>query len=393
MAEIADVLKHFYLGPIREQLNNKTVLLANLKKSSKEVVGDQVVLPLRKGRNWGIGARGTTGTGVLPTAGSQQYKKTYFLTKDMYGRISISGKTIRATKSDKGAFLRIVQTETKGCSDDVASDVNRQMFMDTTGTLTLAGTGATSVTVPVASTQYLEEGMYVDFNHGAGGSSTNVLIDRVDSETQITVHAAATWTTADPISITGVASGSELNGLSLITSNTGALQNLNPASAGESFWAGNVYGDDTSPAALTEDRMQEIQDSIEEKGGKVNLIVGHFYARRAYARLLTAMKMFTPPQVGKLKGGFDYLDFNNVPVTVDRHSQRTPTTTRFYFLSTDSLGIYRMADFDWMQEDGAILARQTGASATETYEATLVCDMEFATDCRRHNGVLKGITP
>jgi hypothetical protein len=393
MAEMTAILKNYYLGPIREQLNNSKVLYANIKKSSKEVVGEQVVIPLRKGRNWGVGARGSLGTGTLPTASSQKYKKSYFPTKDIYGRIGISGKTIRATKSDKGAFLRIVQSETKGCVDDVGNDINRQMFGDTTGTLTTAGTGTTSATVPVASSQYLEEGMIIDFNAGGSGSSTGIVIQSIDSETQITTATTATWTTSDPITITGVVSGAELNGLSLITASTGALQGLNPASAGESFWAGVVYGSDGSPIAITEDRMQEIQDKIEENGGKVSMIVGHFAARRAYSRLLTALKRYTPPAVGKLKGGFDSLDFNNIPVTVDRQSQRTTATTRFYFLSGESLGLYRMADFDWMQEDGAILARQTGASATETYEATLVCDMEFGTDCRRHNGQLIGITP
>jgi len=393
MAEITAVLKQYYIGPIRDQLNNATVLLANVKKSSKEVEGENVVLPLRKGRNWGLGARGTSGTGTLPNAGNQKYKKATFATKDIYGRIKLSGKTIRATKSNKGAFLKVIQSETVGCTDDVKNDVNRQMYCDTTGTLTLAGTGATSATVPVVSSQYLEEDMIIDFNAGGGGSSTGCVIQSVDSETQITLTAPATWTTNDPITISGVISGYELNGLNLITNNTGALQNLNPATAGQAFWAGNVYGNDSSPTPLTEDRMQEIQDAIEDKGGKVDCIIGHFSARRAYARLLVNLKRYTPPQVGRLKGGFDYLDFNGIPFTVDRHSQRTPSTTRMYFLTLKTLGIYRMADFDWMQEDGAVLARQTGVGAQEAYEATLVCDMEFATDARRHNGKLIGITP
>ena len=60
MQTLQTILKNFYIGPVRDQLNNATVLLAQLKKSSKEVVGEQVILPLRVGRNWGVGARGTT---------------------------------------------------------------------------------------------------------------------------------------------------------------------------------------------------------------------------------------------------------------------------------------------------------------------------------------------
>ena len=48
LTEANHIMKNLYLGPIREQLNNETPLLANIKKSSKEVVGKLVVLPLRR---------------------------------------------------------------------------------------------------------------------------------------------------------------------------------------------------------------------------------------------------------------------------------------------------------------------------------------------------------
>lgn len=389
MSTLQDVLKNFYIGPIRENLNQATVLLAQLKKSSKEVVGEQVILPIHIGRNWGVGARGTSGTGTLPTARNQQYDKAYFTTKDVYGRILISGKTIRATKTDKGAFLRVVTSETKGMVDDLASDINRQLYGSGNGVLATAGTGATSATVPVSSTQYLEEGMYIDFNAGSGGSSTACLISTIDSETQITLAAPATWTTSDPITITGVTSTMELNGLDLITANSGSLENIDPATV--SIWKGNVFGSDASPAVLKEYDMQKVVDACEKKGGKIDLVVTSYEGRAKYAALLMDQKRFTSPQTGKLKGGFSYIDFNDIPLTVDRHCQANSTVTRMYFLSLKSLGIYRMADFEWAQEDGAILARQVGSGATESYEGTLVCDMELATDARRFNGVLKGV--
>ena len=60
-------------------------------------------------------------------------------------------------------------------------------------------------------------------------------------------------------------------------------------------------------------------------------------------------------------------------------------------MSKGDLGLYRMADFEWMEEDGAILARQTGSGKKEVYEGTLVCDMEFGTNERNRMGVLQGI--
>lgn len=387
MSTLQDVLKNFYIGPIRENLNKATVLLAQLKKSSKEVVGEQVILPLHFGRNWGVGARGTTGTGTLPTAQSQQYEKTTFTTKDVYGRIQISGKTIRATKTDQGAFLRAVTSETKGMVDDLGNEVNRELFGNGDGILATVTTGATSDTQTVSSTQYLEEGMLIDFQ--GGGDNLAKEIKTINSETSITLTASITTTTADTIRIAGVGATDELNGLGLIVNNTGTLEGINPSV--NSIWKANVFGTDSTAVPLNEDDMQQAQDAAEIRGGKVDFIVTSFVGRRKYIALLAAQKRYTNPQVGKLKGGYSYIDFNDIPLVVDRHCQSNSTVTRMYFLSLKSLGIYRMADFDWMKEDGNILARQVGSNAQEAYEGTLVCDMEFATDARRHNSALLGI--
>jgi hypothetical protein len=184
-----------------------------------------------------------------------------------------------------------------------------------------------------------------------------------------------------------------LNGLALICANSGTLEGISPtAGSGFSLWKGNVFGDDSSPVAIKEAAMQQVVDANDKRGGKTDFIGTSYSGRAQYTALLRSQKRFTNPEIGKLKGGYKYIDFNDIPLVVDRHCQESASTTRMYFLTLDSLGIYRMADFEWAQEDGAILARQVGVGATESYEGTLVCDMEFATDARRKNGVLNGIS-
>ena len=392
MSTLQDVLKNFYIGPIRNQLNMATVLLAQMKKSSKEVVGEQVILPLHVGRNWGVGARGVTGTGTLPTARNQQYDKAYFTTKDVYGRIQISGKTIRATKTDRGSFLRSVSSETKGMVEDLGNDINRQLYLDGSGDLATVSTGASSATQTFTSTQYLEEGMYLDFYDDTATITANTaeLVSAVNSSTSVTMGASISTGTNDTVKITGVTATDELNGLDLITASAGELENIDPSLV--PIWKGNPFGDDTSPQVISEDDMQEAQDTCEKKGGAVDLIVTSYEGRRKYVALLAQQKRFASPYSGQLKGGFKAIDFNDRPLTVDRHCQSSPTSTRMYFLTMKSLALYRMADFDWMKEDGNILARQVGSNAQEAYEGTLVCDMEFGTDARRKNAVYKGIS-
>jgi hypothetical protein len=50
---------------------------------------------------------------------------------------------------------------------------------------------------------------------------------------------------------------------------------------------------------------------------------------------------------------------------------------------------YRMADWEWMDDDGAVLSRVSGADA---YEATLYMYHELATDKRNASGLMSGVT-
>src|SRR5574344_860189 len=80
------ILKNQYIGPIRDQLNNSSVLYSRLEKNSDSVVGKNFTIPLHYGRNEGVGARGE-GT-ALPTAGNQAYKECIVPMRYQYGRIS-----------------------------------------------------------------------------------------------------------------------------------------------------------------------------------------------------------------------------------------------------------------------------------------------------------------
>ena len=378
----ADVLKNDYIGPIRSNLNNKRILMNKIRKSSEEVSGDHVKLPLQSGRNSGVGARAYNGT--LPTAGSQQYKYAQFDTKTVYGRMKIYGKLIRATRNDKGAFIRGVSSECKGLSDDLADDVNRQQFIGSTGTLCTVGAGTASATQTVSSTQYLFPGMLVAI--GGLGSRT---VSSITSETVVVFTATITTSGSEVIVRDGVTSGLELQGLDEIVASSGTIQNIDPTTASGAFFKGNVFGSDSTPVPLDEMDMEEAVDVAEEKGGEVDYIITSYAGRREYYKALANQKRFTDSVT--LKGGFKALMFNDIAMVVDKHCPRDSTKTRMYFLSSKNLGHYRMADLDWMQDDGAILARIAGSSGEEAYEATLVYDAEFATDFRAAHSVLKGI--
>jgi hypothetical protein len=83
----------------------------------------------------------------------------------------------------------------------------------------------------------------------------------------------------------------------------------------------------------------------------------------------------------ELDGGWKALDYNGVPLLVDEDA----IDGEIYFLTLDDIQLYRMGDYDWMQKDGAILAR---VSDTDAYEATLFRYHEMGCTKRHTSGVL-----
>ena len=86
--------------------------------------GRRATLSLHVTRNSGIGSRAEAGT--LPTAGNQGYAEERVSLKYHYGRGQLTGPLMRAADSDKGAFERAMQAETKRIVDDLKRDMNRQ---------------------------------------------------------------------------------------------------------------------------------------------------------------------------------------------------------------------------------------------------------------------------
>lgn len=384
LSAAAAVLKYDYLGPVRSNINNKTVLFNKIRKSSEEVVGDQVWLPLHSGRNSGVGARAYNGT--LPSAGAQQYKEAKFDTKTNYGRVKIYGKLIRKTRNDKGAFVRAVKSELQGMTKDITDDANRQLFTGSTGILcSISGGGANSATQTVTSTQYLFPGMVVT----VAGVGDATVLSITNGTTVVFTAAIDTTGGGQAIRRQGVASGQEMNGLDEMVNNSGTFHNIDPTTAAGAFWKANVFGNDSSPVSLNEIEMEEAVDEAEKKGGEVDYALTSYTGRREYYKLLQSQKRFADTVT--LKGGFKAVMFNDIALVVDKHCQEDASKTRMYFLSSKNLGHFKMNDIEWMEEDGAVLCRIPGASGEEAYEATLVMDQEFGTDFRGAHSVLKGI--
>ena len=129
-----NVLKSYYLGAISEQIDHKTnPFLARIKKTTADVYGRDVRKVIKLGINGGIGAG--TEDGDLPSATGNNYVELVAPLKNLYGKIEITDKAIRASQNNEGAFVNLLNDEMEGLVKASAFNLGRMIFGSSSGTL------------------------------------------------------------------------------------------------------------------------------------------------------------------------------------------------------------------------------------------------------------------
>lgn len=404
LSAASNVLKTFYLGPVRKMLNNSTVLLSKLDKdsSTQTVDGKSFTVPIQYGRNLSAGIGVAEGS-PLPTAGSQKYSTAVVPNKYVYATIEISGPVMKATKTNAGAFIRALDSELKGAMQDMKRAINRQLNGDGRDALAFwtAGDDTSGTTV--------DDGNGFAFTHLPNGQTiTCDLIATSDNTTKrgdsivVTLGAEnastfdVTWTGSVTSSATGDylvvedTLGNQMMGIQGIIDNanpallTGGLHGL--AVASNTWWKSQVVGSDSSKVDLSFANMQKVLSKIaansdyDEKD--VKLLLSSYNIRDKYYELAVNERRFVNTMT--LDGGFEALEFNGKPLVPDNQCKHG----RIYFITPETLKIFRTSDFDWMEEDGGILHRKQGY---DVYQASLFHYGDLGCVARNANGVLKGI--
>ena len=130
--------------------------------------------------------------------------------------------------------------------------------------------------------------------------------------------------------------------------------------------------------------LQEIQIA----GGEwATMGVSSDGVHRAISALLTGLKRF--PNTRQMRGGYEGIDFAAAgPVVTITWDRDCPANSLFFF-HTKYLTHYKMNDWDWMNEDGAVLSR---VANTDAYEAVLFIYHELATTKRNAHGKVLDLT-
>jgi hypothetical protein len=387
------VLKEFYLPGVRGLLNEKVFLLSQVEANSEDVEGRRAVLAINTDRNQGIGARSENDVAGLPTAGQQGYSEERVTLKYNYGRIQLSGPVIASMGSDRGSFTRALDSETKGVTRDLKNDVNRQLYGTSNGIIAQAASNAGQVitlTTPTATQlRQLQVGMAVDVGTVAAPTThgTAVVITAVNAAAgTITVSGTlGTVAATDFIfraSSGGTAPQKECTGLQTQVDNTAALWNIDPAV--KPNWASYVDDPGGAARAVAEDMFIKAQQYVNiASGEEINLWITDPDVHRSVSKLLTSLKRFPTSTV--LHGGYSGLDMSSVAqgndgsTTVSMYFDKDCPTGKAFGLCTKRFQWYRMSDWEFMDQDGAVLNRVPN---TDAYEATLYIYAELATDGR-----------
>lgn len=363
--ESADkALKTFYLGVVAEQLNvGVNPLLAKIEQTTCDVWGKEIKKLATYGLNGGVGSGDEAGD--LPLTGANNYAQFTLGLKNLFGRIEISDKAIRASQNSAGAFVNLLNAEMEGLLKASKFNLGRMLFGDGSGVLatTVKNTGSGNDCVTVDALNNLEEGMNVDLYNPEDSADVTgariVSIDRQNKVVKLSKAAAGKRDENYKLYVQG-SKDKELTGLGAIFGGSQTLYGLSR----EAYPFLNPYTL-TSDGAVTSSAMQDAIDFVEQaSGGHINMIVGSYNTRKQYIEFIKGIRMNMDYM--QLDGGYKALSYNGIPFIVDRFVPETDV----YLLNTDDFKLHQLCDWRWLEGDGGSVLRQNATKAC--YSATLV---------------------
>lgn len=309
-------LKEVYEPGVREELNQKTNLLDIFTEgdvTQYKWEGRELVVDLHSARNLS-GVKYIPENGGLPVAGFQGTVNLKIPITAVYGRIQLTEHVMKASRSDKGAFISAMDLEQKQLANDLARQRNRAVAGYGGGVLAVVTTGANSVTQTLKNpggvvgtvnpTRFVQVGMIVAITDPTGATIRGTAPITAISTTNGTITFAApiNSTTNDVVSLgttsLGTGEGSAVAGTEAMgilgiadaTTYVTTIFGLDRSLAANQFFVSNVIG---SVGTINEDILQRGVDNTEEVSGTtIDKFVCHVSVRREVIKLTQADRRY-----------------------------------------------------------------------------------------------------
>lgn len=363
-----NALKDAYLEAVSNQLNTNTnPLYAKIKQSSSDVYGKSIIKMAPVGLNGGIGAGSESGS--LPTANENNYAQFKTTLKNLYGRIQLTDKAIRASQNSAGAFIDLLNAEMEGLLTASKFNLGRMLYGDGSGEVGKIKAYTSGNTVTLEGVKNIVEGMVIDIYDTSTlkrGGLRVVSVDRINKT--VTFNSAPTGAEAGHKLYVQGSKGNEITGLGAIFGNSTTLYGLNRASNG---WLTPYTS--SAEQEISDEILQTAVDFLEENSNsKIDIITCGSGAKRAYISYLNVYRRAV--DVMEVEGGYKAVSCNGIPMVSDRFVE----DDTLYLLDSSKFTLHQLCDWTWIEgENGSVLHQDAGLptySATLVKYADLICD-------------------
>lgn len=408
-------LKNVYLPGIREEVNEKTNLLDLFTEgdlTQYEWQGSQLVFALHSSRNYS-GVMYVPEGGGLPTAGSQGVVNLLIPIAHLKGRIQLSYEVMKASRSDKGSFVRAMDLEQKGLVNDVSRQRNRALAGYGAEVLAVITTGATSTLQTISNPggvsgtvnpgRFLKPGMVIVVTDPTGvtiRSTTTASVVSV-SGAVLTLSASIATTTGDFIalgtsSLVSTGQGSYNNAsmgvLGIVDTSTyvTTIFGLNRTATANLFFDSTVM---SSVGTINTDILQRGVDNCEEVSGEmIDKFICHSSVRREISKLTEADRRYAGSSSPQNFDAGTQAGANKKDLTYNGWSFRTDKDFAYGTLAgINTSHMYWLPETkgEWADDDGTILLRVPNVDA---YEARFRISENFCSDRGNAHVRYDGIT-
>lgn len=370
-----NALKTVYIGAITDLLNTRTnPLLAKIEHTSADVWGKEIKTAARVGLTGGVGAGDEAGS--LPVAYPTKYIQFTSTLKNLYGRIEISDKAIRASANGQGAFTDLLNAELEGLLNASKFNLGRMMFGDGSGLLSTVIDTMGEMTL-VTDVRNFMAGMVVDvYNHLDEEYEMGVRVEYVDyaggAAKFINRDGSLTEMMSDLKIFAHGSKDKEITGLDAIFNTAKPLYGID-RTVSPYLNPHEVKGQTDISEVLIQKTIDEVENN---SASVVNYLACAANVKYAYQNYMLQYKQNI--DVMELEGGYKTMSYNGIPLI----HERFVAPGMMYFLDTNDFKMHQLCDWRYLEtENGKILRQNEGKP---TFSATLVkyCDLI----CARPNG-------
>lgn len=378
----AKLLKIKYGKLIEKQFNQQNVLFARTKMI-EDFVGSQIDMPIVQSIGGGVSS------GSLPTANESKIGKATLSSKKMYAVTTIDRESMKASKTDEGAFVRFTKFPVQAAVSAFNRNLERILTVgDASGSgalivgnasnsvVTGAGSSGTPyvVSFDAASTYYdtdaapFEEGDLLNVNTETTDlevvtvavTATSVVLSLVGTSSRLATLASgcgAAFGASDKLYMQKSKDAEIIGIRGAIAASSSTLYGVTVGRRWQAYQK-------NAAAALTTDLINEMVIKMKQQCGESPTMILTSFAQ--YIKLLNLLEDHKRYPVPARRGeiSFEAIQVMTPEGAIPVIASRFVKATEMFFLNDNHIELHlRPGGFEWHEDDGTVFLRDASADS------------------------------